>query len=165
MKKHAFLLILVFLFSASLMGQTGSIDAATHFDMSGFPQWGKDLRRAEIVAFGSFPLMYMFSTFGLDSFRFASNNWDRRYAPWPLAAAGAIGQTQEEKKMTLAIAAGGALLVALADYAIMRYQRSKREREERLLAPETPVIIRRPLYAESEGPPFTEPEIPEPGNP
>ena len=151
-KKPYCLFLLCFFIFTSLYAQTGSMDTVAHFDMKEFPQWGKDLRRGEIIAFGSFPFMYWFATFGYDSFRFATHGGDRRYAPWPLASAGAVEMTQDEKKIVIALAAGGAIVTALVDYGIVRYKRKKQERERMMLAPGTPIIIRSPLYSDDETP-------------
>ena len=150
MKGKRFLLCFLFLlFTFSVLnGQTNSSDASMisyQFDMSGFPQWAKDIRRGEIVAFGSFPFMYFFSNFAIDIYRCANNGWDRRYAPWPFDSAGSIGKDQDEKILTLGVAAGSAVAIALIDYGIERYKRSKREREIMELPEGTPIIIRRPL--------------------
>ena len=120
--------------------------ASTQFDMSGFPLWTKDLRRVEIVAFGSFPIMYFFSNFGYDAYRWSNHNNDMRYAPWPFNSAGTIEKTKDERITTLGIAAGGAVLIALIDYGIMRYKRSRLEREKGKIPDGSPVIIRRPLH-------------------
>ena len=161
-KKEAyfFLFILFFVSFSELWAQSSSSDpsmTSSQFDMTGFPQWAKDLRRGEIVAFGSFPFMYFFTNFGYDSYRYAVNGWDRRYAPWPLKAAGAEETTQREKIITLGIAAGGAVLIAFIDYGIVRYKRNRQERDIRNLPPGTPIIIRKPLYGEEgESPPDTQ---------
>jgi len=153
-KSQGFYVVLFFVFlsclPASLSAQTSSTDpvmASTHFDTSGFPLWARDLRRAEIIAFGSFPFAYFFANFAYDTYRWANNGWDTRYAPWPIASAGSIEQTQDEKIMTLGIAAGGAILIALIDYGIMRYKRHRLEKEAAKLPEGTPIIIKRPLYA------------------
>ncbi|MDR0496114.1 MAG: hypothetical protein LBH42_00710 [Treponema sp.] len=143
-----FLLFVICYFD--LHSQTASTGTSTYFDMSGFPQWSKDLRRAEIIAFGSFPFAYFFSNFFYDAYRWSNNGWDNRYAPWPFNSSAAVGQTQSEKVMTLWIAAGGAVLIALVDYGIMRYKRTLLERESRNIPEGTPVIIRRPLSGEKE---------------
>lgn len=122
---------------------------SAQFDMTGFPQWSKDLRRGEIVAFGSFPFAYFFANFGVDVYRSASNNWDSRYAPWPFTGAGAIDKTQDDKFFTIGAAVGGAVLIALVDYGIARYKRNRLERETRNLPDGTPIIIRKPLSAEN----------------
>jgi hypothetical protein len=153
-----FFLIFSFLFSASILAaQTSSSSTtndpkmvSTQFDTTGFPQWAKDLRRAEIVTFGSFPFTYFLTTTLFDTYRCANNGWDRRYAPWPFDAAGSINQTQKEKARVIWMAAGCSVLISLVDYAIVRYQRNRAEREIENLPPGTPIIIRKPLY-EGEG--------------
>ena len=158
MKRRALLLFLVFISLSGLPAQSTLADPAatasdpamtsSQFDMTGFSQWAKDLRRGEIIAFGSFPFAYFFINFGLDSYRFATHSWDRKYAPWPLDSAASVEKTQDEKIMTLGIAAGSAVLFALVDYGIMRYKRSLKEKESRKLPAGTPIIIRKPLYGE-----------------
>jgi len=148
-KTRAFFLILFFCgLVLNVYSQTGNSNASTQFDMSGFPLWAKDLRRSEIIAFGSFPFMYFFANFGIDTYRWANHGNNMRYAPWPFNSAGTIEKTNKEKYLTLGIAAGGAVLVAFIDYGIMRYKRSRLEREQENLPDGTPIIIRRPLYGE-----------------
>jgi hypothetical protein len=148
-KTRAFFLILFFCgLVLNVYSQTGNINASNQFDMSEFPLWAKDLRRSEIVAFGSFPIMYFFANFGFDTYRWATHGNNMRYAPWPFNSAGTIEKTQNEKIMTLGIAAGGAVLVALIDYGITRYKRNRLEREQENLPDGNPIIIRRPLYGE-----------------
>jgi len=145
-----FLVLLCFASSFALYAQSSSAAGSTGFDMTGFPLWAKDLRRGEIVAFGSFPFAYFFATFGFDTYRFFNNGFDTRYAPWPFTSSAAIEQTQNEKFLTLGIAAGGAIVIALVDYAIVRYKRSKEQSEQRNLPEGTPIIIRRPLYGDED---------------
>ncbi|MDR2618574.1 MAG: hypothetical protein LBC62_06860 [Treponema sp.] len=156
--KAVFLAALLFAFCALRAAWAQSSpatipSASAAFDMTGFPQWAKDLRRGEIVAFGSFPFAFFFTNFAYDMYRSASHGWDRRYAPWPVKAAGSVGLTQREQLATLGVAAGGSVLIAVADHLILRYKRNKREKEIRSLPAGTPIIIRRPLDAEAdEGP-------------
>ena len=122
---------------------------STQFDMTGAPQWVKDLRRAEIIAFGAFPFTYLITNISYDSYRWSNNSWDVRYAPWPIKGAGAIEQGRSEKGRVIAIAAGGAVLLALIDYGIVRYKRSQKEKESRSIPAGTPIIIRKPLGEET----------------
>ena len=73
------------------------------FDMSGFPQWAKDLRRGEIITFGAFPFTYFFTSLVYDTYRCANNGWDTRYAPWPVKSAGAVELSQSEHFATLGV--------------------------------------------------------------
>jgi hypothetical protein len=148
MKKLVVCLFFLSAFS-SLSAQSQSTLPATQFDTSEFPQWAKDLRRGEIVAFGSFPFAFFFATISMDLYRSANHGWDRRYAPWPVKPAGSIDMTKDEQILTLSLAAGGAVLIALTDYAIVRYKRSKAEQRSRELPAGTPIIIRKPLNEEA----------------
>jgi hypothetical protein len=156
-----FVFVLVFFsFSAGeVFAQTSSsAGTSTYFDMTGFPLWTRDLRRGEIVAFGSFPFAYFFTNFFYDTYRTAAHGWDRRYAPWPLKPAGSIGRTQDEEFLTLGIAAGGAVAIAIVDHIIVRYKRNKLEEEIRRLPAGTPIIVRRPLDEEAAPPEAPPPE-------
>ena len=141
-----FLVVLVsVVFPSELFAQE-----STYFDMSGFPQWARDLRRAEIITFGAFPLAYLFANFGYDSFRFATNAWDRRYAPWPINSSGTIEKTQSEMFITIGLAAGLSALIAVVDHAIVRTRRNRLARENRSLQEGSPVIIRRSIFEDEE---------------
>ena len=128
-KGNVFFFLLVLLFFISLNGLHAQSSAADptmavskEFDMSEFPLWTRDLRRAEIVAFGSFPILFLY----------ADN------VPWPTGL-----KTQAR---ALQISAGGAILVALVDYGIMRYKRARLEKETSKIPEGNQVIVRRPLF-------------------
>jgi hypothetical protein len=156
MKKTLFcvipvLLVLLLIPLTPLRAQTNSaaLVSAT-FDTSDFPQWAKDLRRFEIVAFGSFPFSMFTTTFIMDSYRWNNNSgmsWSeegRRYAPWPFKSAGAVEMTSREHEMTLAIAAGLSAAVALTDFIIVQIKRQKARKRAESLPPGTAIIIKRP---------------------
>jgi hypothetical protein len=147
--KKFFLLLLLFCVSFSgLLAQAASTDTSKQIITSDSPQWAQDLRRAEIVAFGSFPFAYFFSTFGFDSYRFFTHDRNTRYAPWPFNSAGTIEPTQDEKLMNIGIAAAGAVFIALVDHMIVLYKRYRLERESKTLPAGDPIIIRKPIYAD-----------------
>ncbi|MDR3114468.1 MAG: hypothetical protein LBU25_03000 [Treponema sp.] len=133
---------------------TPAQQATAAFDTAGFPQWVKDLRRGEIVAFGSFPFTMFFTLTLVDTYRSATHNWDIHYAPWPLKAftAGAIDLTKDEQLLTLTAAATGSVVLALIDFLILHYKRTKQARELKQLPAEVPIIIRKPLAAENPEP-------------
>jgi hypothetical protein len=107
-----------------------------------FPQWALDLRRAEIIAFGAFPFMMFFSIFAMDTYRASTHDWDSRYLPWPAKSPGAIEMDTDERVLTLGVAIGGSLVVALVDHLIVRVKRTRAEKQ-RLDLPEGDVIILR----------------------
>ena len=123
-----------------------------HFDMSEFPQWARDLRRAEIIAIGSFPFTYFLTNFSFGMYRYSTNDWDRRYAPWPITGPGAIEPTQSQKLGILGIAAGGAIIVSIVDFSIERSKRNRIAREAEMYPEGTPIIITRPLGEDAQAP-------------
>ena len=139
------LFIFVLNLALPLGAQSSTTDVNQGFDMTGFPQWTKDLRRAEIIAFGSLPFTLLFSKTVMDTYRSSVNGWDRRYAPWPLTAAGAVGLTQEEYFMTLGFAVGGSIIIALVDHIIIRNRRNRQEQELQSIPGTAPIIIRTPI--------------------
>jgi hypothetical protein len=106
------------------------------------PQWARDLRRAEIIAFGAFPFAMFFSIFAMDTYRASNHDWDSRYYPWPLKGPGAIEMDRDEHIQTLGIAIAGSLTIALADHIIVRVKRARAEKQ-RLDLPEGELIILR----------------------
>jgi hypothetical protein len=105
-----------------------------------FPLWVRDLRRAEIIAFGAFPFMMFLATFSIDTYRAATHDWDSRYFPWPAKGPGAIEMSTDERLLTLGFAISGSLAIALADHLIVRVKRA-REEKQRLDLPEGDIII------------------------
>jgi hypothetical protein len=141
------LIFVLFSLNTAVYAQSSTSDAtmsSVEFDTSGFPQWAKDLRRAEIVAFGSLPFTLFVATFATDTFRFANNSWDTRYAPWPIRSAGGIEMNTNQRLLTIGAAAAGSILISLADHFIVRYKRNKAEKARLNLPDGSPIIIRRP---------------------
>jgi len=156
MKTIYFAVIFTFLLTAPVLqaaGQSSSSSSttATIFDTTGFPQWAKDMRRWDIIAFGSFPFSIFMVTFFSDIFRWNdANGMDfseagRRYAPWPLKSAGAVEMTKEEYERTLWLAAGLSAAVAVTDLIIVLIKRN-RERRRIEAIPSGNVIINKSPY-------------------
>jgi len=119
------------------------------------PQWLRDLRRAEIVAFGSFPFAMFTATMGMDLYRWQRANgmsWDdRSYAPWPLKSAGAVAMTDDEQKNTITLAIGLSLTVALVDHLIVRIRRQRERRRIEEMPAGTIIINRIPAESPADG--------------
>jgi hypothetical protein len=131
--------------------QTNSTTTTNNFfDLSGSPQWVRDLRRWEIVAFGTIPFAMFTATFAVDMFRWnKANGMDfsdsgRRYAPWPLKSAGAIAMEPREIETTLIIAASLCVTVAFTDLIITQIKRAKARKRAEALPHNATTINRRP---------------------
>jgi hypothetical protein len=110
-----------------------------------FPQWSRDLRRAEIVAFGTIPFTWLVATVLMDVSRTIAHDGDERYLPWPLKPAGAPAMTDDEFASSIGIAIGISAAAALVDHIIIKYMRKKAERYKLEHQPRQPEIIRRPV--------------------
>ena len=116
-----------------------------------FPLWLKDLRRAEIVALGSFPFTMLIASLGMDTYRFISHNGDSRYTPL-IKSPGAAAMTEDELAITITAALAGSLAISLADFVIVQYKRRAQAKRVEKLPPGTPIIIRKPLSPLGEEP-------------
>jgi len=129
--------------------------SAGEFDTTGFPQWAKDLRRWEIVAFGSFPFTMFYTTFCIDMRRWSdANGMDmseegRRYAPWPLKSAGAVLMDRKEFETVLKIAACASVGIAFTDLIIVQIKRYKARKKAESLPAGTTIITRTPWPEEA----------------
>jgi len=149
------LAIPVFLAPAQTSSTTNTnTTTGSYFDLSGAPQWVKDLRRWEIVAFGTIPFAMFTATFGMDMYRWnKANGMDfsdsgRRYAPWPMKSAGAIAMEPGEIEKTLIIAAGLCITVAFADLIITHIKRANARKRAEALPHSTTTINQRLLDEE-----------------
>jgi hypothetical protein len=135
---------------AAAQGSSGGTKPSLGFDTSEFPLWAKDLRRAEIVTFGSFPFTMFFTTFAVDTWRCYSHGWDPLYAPWPAKPPGAINMTQDELTMSIAIAAAVSVAIAVTDFSIVQIKRYREKQRVKNLPSGSPITITKRPAAESE---------------
>jgi hypothetical protein len=109
------------------------------------PAWLVSLRRAEIVSFGAFPFALFAASFGVDTYRFFAHEGNTRYAPWPFNMGGVAQKTDHELGVTVAVATGISLAVALADFLIVRHKRRAQAELPPNQPGETPLPVRGPL--------------------
>jgi hypothetical protein len=83
-----------------------------------FPGWLKDLRRAEIIFFGSLPFSFLLALVGVDVGRYFAHNEDANYRPWPFRGANAPTYTTGEQFLVIGSALIISGIVALVDFII-----------------------------------------------
>jgi hypothetical protein len=153
--KRTTLFFLLLVTAVSLIPAQTSDTNTNFFDLRGYPQWVRDLRRWEIVAFGTIPFAMFTATFGMDMYRWNNANGmdfgdaERRYAPWPLKSAGAIAMEYQEIEQTLIIAASLCVTVAFTDLIITLIKRHKAQKRAEALPRNATTINRTPLYEET----------------
>ena len=129
-----FLFLMSQTFQAAAQSSSNTPSSGSNFDTTGFPQWAKDMRRFDIIAFGTFPFSWFFVNFFYDMYRWGNANGmdfsaeGRRYAPWPMKSAGAVEMTNDQYRNTLIMAASLSLAIAITDIIIIKIKRKKERR-------------------------------------
>jgi len=103
-----------------------------------FPQFMKDLRRAEIISFGALPFVTLTSTIVYSSARYAQHGFDSEYFPNPFAKASASnGYSTAEQAGILLTSAGISVGIGLTDLlvSVIRRQAAKKKLERKEKAP------------------------------
>ena len=83
-----------------------------------FPQWAKDLRRAEIIFIGTIPFTFFYSSFSYDFYRYASNDFDQSLAPALLGNKTPPIRTNEEKWQIIIASVSLSAVLVLVDYLL-----------------------------------------------
>jgi len=166
------LLLLLTTTAAVLLPAQTTTTTPSIIESPNVPQWVKDMRRWEIIAFGSIPFTMLTATFAMDMYRWQiANGMDfsdegRRYAPWPMKSAGAIVMDWEEQETVFIIAAGLSVGIAMADQVIYQIKRYRARKKAEALPVGTVIISKKPWSEEEPDTPDADedaiPIIPEP---
>jgi preprotein translocase subunit SecE len=97
-----------------------------------FPQWARDLRRTEIITFGSLPFVTLSVTLGFSLVRFAAHDFDMGYFPNPLAKnTDSAGLSTNDQMMILGMSAAISVAFGLTDLIVTRAKRSAERKGQR----------------------------------
>ncbi len=120
--------VLLLLVAVALSGQSTDrpvVPGAEPYEKDEFPVWARDLRRAEIVALGSFPLallatrlVYGFGRFFAASI--AAGAIDPAYLPPLFAPPGAVPLDRQDNARILTGAVSLSAVIAVVDFALGR---------------------------------------------
>ena len=124
-KLCSLLLICCFLFSPLFAEDTSYADV-------NFPQWAKDLRRTEIIAFGSLPFVTLWTTVG-----YSLAVKGEFHSPIDKSSS---GFDTDDQKAIIAIAAATSLGLGLLDLGITLIKRHMSEKKNRKARPDEVTI-------------------------
>ena len=114
------------------------------YEENEFPSWTIDLRRSEIVTFGSLPFVTLGVTIGYSFYRYAANGFDYDYLPNPFAKSSAAANLNSDEQIGIFISSGIiSLIIGIVDYVISRIERRRADEDyenERLRQQESVVI-------------------------
>ncbi len=116
MKKTFFsiLMLISFIFSA-YAEDTGNY---VPYEKDEFPVWAQDLRRFEIVFFGTIPFSFFYSNIGYSFYNYGVHEWDPAYAPAILGNKTPPILTNMEKMEIVYSALGVSFTAALVDFIL-----------------------------------------------
>jgi hypothetical protein len=155
-KKITVLLLLITVPAFYSAAQSTTTPPSNSFITPDTPQWAKDLRRWEIVAFGSIPFTMFVTSFAMNMYRWNNENGmdfsteGRKYAPWPLKSAGGIPMEWQEQEKVFIYTAGLSVTIAFIDLAIVQIKRHRARKKAEALPVGTTIITRTPLTEPSE---------------
>jgi len=90
------------------------------YDPSEFPLWAQDLRRFEVIAVGTFPITYLFTSLIYDFSVYAANSFDSQYS---------IGSQRSSQDIAIIIGSAGAISFILATIDLF-INLDRRQRQE-----------------------------------
>jgi len=117
-----------------------------------FPEWTVDLRRAEIVTIGSFPLSFIFTAivYDLSLLAYDYSLYDSENASSILPQYGSHREQIDIIRL-LSIAAGVSVAVGLTDFIIQRVKKNKIEKEQQELDEQRKIDSQSTGLSENEG--------------
>ncbi len=96
----------------------------TPYEAAEFPLWARDLRRFEVVFFGTVPFSFFYASAGYSLYTYASHNWAREYAPAILGNRTPPILTNSEKLQIIGVSLTLSAAAAVVDFCIGAVTRS-----------------------------------------
>ena len=112
------LLLMLFLLTGTVSILYADNNTPEPYEEDEFPQWLKDIRRAEIIFFGSLPISIFLSIEGYEVYRYFSHDMNADYTPWPFRSTEAPPYTYEEQLTIIGTALIISGVIALLDFII-----------------------------------------------
>lgn len=103
-----------------------------------FPEWQQNVRRAEIISFGSLPFVTFFSSFYYNVYRYYDHDKKEDYLPWPLnTGKTTVALSEDEQKKIFTYSIGISVGVAAFDFVwrTVRHEMKIRKEEREYVEP------------------------------
>lgn len=125
-----FLIFFISIFAqVPLFAQSKENTTAVPYGPAEFPYWLKNIRRSEIITFGSLPFVTLLSSMSYDLYRYTTNDFSTEYRPWPFKKkAVAIPLTEEEQKNIFLASLGISFCFALIDFSVQTIKDHKNQK-------------------------------------
>lgn len=143
-KITAFFILSAYLFSVMPAAYPQNTPGKTPepYGIEEFTTWQKDLRRFEIISFGSLPFVTFLSFWAYDIIRSAQHKGDPGYAPWPVKnPETAVPLSENEQKNIFFASIGISVGIALIDFSVRAIKRDIARKRKRVLEEKEPAVI------------------------
>lgn len=103
-----------------------------------FPVWQQNVRRAEIISFGSLPFVTFFSSLYYNVYRYYDHDRQKEYLPWPLnTGKDTVPLSEGEQKAIFGYSIALSVGVAAFDFAwrTVRHEMRVRKQEREYVEP------------------------------
>ena len=133
MKKFCFFLLFIFSFLLLPQNLFAEESAVSGYDDINFPQWAKDLRRTEIITFGSLPFVTLWTTVGYSLYEYGEfrNPLDKNTDSF----------TEDDQWKIIKISAATCVALGLTDLTINLIRRSQKEKRLKKLRDMQPYTV------------------------
>ncbi len=122
-KKTLVYMIILFILLPVVVYSENQENIPEEYEEDEFPGFLKDLRRAEIIFFGSLPISLFFTFEVYDISRWLYHDRQAAYSPWPFRSYEYIPYSEGDTWRILISALSVSFLVALTDFIIGRIKR------------------------------------------
>ncbi len=117
MRFFSFIIIILILFTfIPLTGET--LPDYEPYEDNEFPDWALDLRRGEVIFFGTIPFTFFASNLSYDLFRYAVNNFDPDLVPALFGNTTPPALTKDEKLQIIMVSVSLSAFLAFLDYLL-----------------------------------------------
>lgn len=150
MRRRTLFACAAFLVAAlSVLGADTGTPTPEPYGPDEFSGWRSDLRRAEIISFGSLPFVTFTSSIYYEVYRWVAHDREDAYLPWIFANSGnAVPLTEREQKNILYASIGISLGVAVIDFSYHTITRAIRNHRATETAPASGPILIEPAGGE-----------------
>jgi len=144
-KKMIFLVLLIVMICSVCTAETATNTTPEPYTKNEFPMWAKDLRRTEIISFGSLPFVTLGVTIGFGSYKYATG--ELASFPNPFNKSSATYTTDEQMKI-IELSAVISVGLGLTDFVINSIMRANKENRLKKIQDSKEKVIVTPLTAE-----------------
>lgn len=141
-----FVLFFSFVVSPSFSAEETNVEPVPYADDE-FPQWTKDLRRAEIISLGSVPFVALGITIGYGTYLYKTGETD--HFPNPFSK-GDDSFTESQQLKILGASLGAGLCIGVIDFTVNTIRRSVRNRREKKILESHDQIVIKPIQEKSD---------------